>query len=76
MSAATHNFDTFAAAEELQAAGLEPGQARAISQIIGRSREVDPTLMESIESRILARTFLITGSQCLIIGGNDGYKFI
>jgi len=48
MSTATHNFDTLAAAEELQAAGLKPDQARAISQIIGRSREVDPTVMENI----------------------------
>lgn len=38
-TATAQHFDTLTAAEELQAAGFEPKQAKAISQIIDRSRE-------------------------------------
>ncbi|MDD9807268.1 MAG: hypothetical protein OXU34_03215 [Gammaproteobacteria bacterium] len=40
-TATAQHFDTLTAAEELQAAGFEPKQAKAISQIIDRSRDSD-----------------------------------
>jgi len=48
MTTTTTSFDTLTAAEELQAAGMEAGQAKAVSQIIGRSRETDSEVLERL----------------------------
>lgn len=48
MTTTTTPFDTLTAAEELQAAGMEASQAKAVSQIIGRSREADSEVLERL----------------------------
>ena len=54
MNLTVQHFDTLGAAEELEAAGLTPGQAKAISLVVNRSRDSNEGMRTELKEEIVA----------------------
>ena len=85
-TATAQHFDTLTAAEELQAAGFEPKQAKVISQIIDRSRDSDSDAkqdlagvkqeMIEVKQRLGKVETRLDGVDVRLAGLESGQKFL